>query len=162
MWGIPFLSGMVQSFNLFYHCSFFWACSLWWILFFPGFGSIKKSECTEGRGTVSRDRGLGEDRGSSDRISGRRSVWPLEGSYITFPHVLCPTHPKNPATPQLPPSPNHPLRSLKLYLKLPLLQIKKPNWHWKFPPQLFHKLSRWLSLPTWHPFACSWEHHESL
>ena len=44
------------------------------IPFFSGFGSIKKSECTEGGGTVSRNVGLGEDRGSSGRIRGRGSV----------------------------------------------------------------------------------------
>ena len=64
---------------------------------------------------------------------------------------------KNATTPHVPPSPSHPLKSLKkLHLKLLLLQLEKMNWHWKFPLQLYHKLWRWLSLPTWHPFACSW------
>ena len=67
-----------------------------------------------------------------------------------------PTHPKSATTPQLPQSPSHPLRSLKkLYLTLLLLQLERLNWHWKFPPQLYHRLWSWLSLPTWHPFAYS-------
>ena len=112
---------------------------------------------------MTRDRGVGEDRGSSGAIRGRRSIWALEGSFVTFLHVLHPPHPKGTTTPQLPPSPSHPLRSLrKLHLKLPLLQLEKLNWHLKSPHQLLHQLWRWLSLPTLHPFAFSWGHQKGL
>ena len=40
---------------------------------------------------MTRDRGVGEDRDGSGRVEGRRSVWALDGSHITFPDVLCPT-----------------------------------------------------------------------
>ena len=160
-WGIPLLLGMVQSFNSFYHCSLL---SLIFLmdLIFSEFGSAEESECAERGGTASRNGGPGEDRGGSGRFRGGRSVWALEGSHITFSYVLHCTPTKNAATPQPPSYPNYPLRSQKLYLKLLLLWLKKPNWHWKFSPQLYHKLWMWLSLPTWHPFAYSWGHQESL
>ena len=48
---------------------------------------------------MTRDRGVGEDRGVSGRIRGGRSIQALEGSHITFPHALCPPHPKTPPDP---------------------------------------------------------------
>ena len=103
------------------------------------------------------NRGAAKNQIGSGTIAGGGSVWALEGSCISFPHF-----------PQSPPPPKKhchtptatiskpPLRSPKeLHLRSMLHQLRL-NWHWKPPLQLFLKLRRWPSLPTWHPFTCSW------
>ena len=122
--------------------------------FFSQFGSTEDSECAEGGSTASRDGGLG-------RIEVAVAGSEAEGLYrllrgtISHPPMSY-ASPLNTTTPQLPPSLNHPLSSLKLYLKLLLLWLKKLNWDQKSPPQLHHRSWGWLSLPTSHPFTYSW------
>ena len=119
--------------------------------FFVGAWIVKENKYTEGGGAEAAVRGITENWVGSGRIRGRGSIWALEGSCIPYPHFLHPTPTKNAIMSQLPLYPSHPLRNLKkLYLKLPFL------WHQRLPPQLGHKLWRWPSLPTWHPFACCW------
>ena len=116
--------------------------------FFSGFGSITKSKCTEGGGTVSRDWGVGQHEAAVAGLEAEGLYGLLRGA-ISHSHMSsAPPPPKNATTLQLPPSPNHSLRSLKLYLKLPLLWFKKLKWHWKSPPQLHHKL--WRCYPCLH------------
>ena len=80
-----------QSFNPFCHCSLL---SLIFVMdpffSFLGFGSTKEGHCAEGGGAKTGDREAGKDRDGISRIRGREFVQALEGSHITFPHVICP------------------------------------------------------------------------
>ena len=63
-----------------------------------------------GEGATLGNRGVGKDEGSCGRVKGRRSLWALEGSYITLPPSpistslkkpsFCPQHHHLPTTPE--------------------------------------------------------------
>ena len=80
------------------------------------------------RSKVARDGGVEEDRGGSGRIRGRRFIWALEGSHITFPSCLMPTptqkrppHPPATISKPLPPEPEEavPEASIPVALEAP-------------------------------------------
>ena len=81
------------------------------------------------------NRGVGKDEGSCGRVRGRRSLWALEGSYITLPPspistsfknaLLCPQCHYLPTTPRSPQD----LKSLILQVRL-----------WDLPLQLLPQL----------------------
>ena len=131
--------------------------------FFQGLDLLKRASVLREEAQQLEMEGLGkiEVAVAGSEAEGLYGLW--RGVISHSPMSYAPPPPKNTATPQLPPSPSHPLGSpRKLHLKLLLLPSEKWNWYQKSPPQLYHKLWRWLSLPTWHPFTGSWGHQEGL
>ena len=100
-----------------------------------------------GEGTTAGDRGVGKDEESCGGVRGRRSLWALEGSYITLsPSPISTSFKKALFCPPAPPSPNQPLRSPQ-DLKSLILQVRLQG----LPLQLLPQLQRRPFQPTCNP-----------
>ena len=131
--------------------------------FFQALDLLKRASVLRGEAQWLEMEGLGKIEAAVSGSEAEGLYEPLRGAISHSLMSYTPSHPKNATTPELPPSLSHPLRSLReLHLKFPLLQLEKLNWHQKSPPQLYHKLWKWLSLLTWHHFPYSWGHQEGL